>query len=219
MGWSTTVIYTLPNEEIIDYFRDIDSLKNRVFKVADLDGIRSEWTRDLFESNKKQKHTLPIDGLLVIAPSIYRTGYDKEPNETFFTNNTRDVNKFSNLPYVTFPYCLSDNIRQQIILTEDEASLVKTMVFLSRKTNIPLVYYRCEMWGGMVEIEYAIVADNDQLSVYVFNEDTNKTENLLEQIEIDSSSLQAGLSHLGLDLPSSFFALHESSFDWQPYQV
>ena len=204
--WRANQIYTLPNKDIIAFFKSYDSLKNRLFLINDLEGIRSDYTRSFMLSdndciNKHMWHSLPKGGLLAIAPVLYKTGYDDFDEDDLFLKSN-----------------YSENINAR--WNEFEGDLPDVLNSLHQKTHIPILHYTCEMWGGDIEEESAIVFNKGNF-IYKFDADGNKSYQLKDDsaIEIDTTPLQKGFEHLGLHLPTWFFALHEGSFNWKRYWI
>lgn len=71
-------------------------------------------------------------------------------------------------------------------------------------TDCALFHYACETSGGPPDLEVAFVAQpNTPIATYT-------GDDLLQRALLDV---------LGLELPTEFFALHESSFDWSRYRL
>lgn len=64
MSWKADQIYTKPNPELIQYLSSIEGFADELFLVNDLDGIRSEFTKNIIFSDQEnefnhQQHSLP----------------------------------------------------------------------------------------------------------------------------------------------------------------
>ena len=220
MSWRADQIYTIPTVELIEYLQEINTLSDGLFLVNDLEGIRSDWTREFMLSNKKNensslKHALPDSGLLAILPKMYLTGYDSDVSDFWVEYSSYKEDKWSFMESFSFePY------KTDLEFSLNQKRLLTFLEFLNKKFNVPLLYYYCEMWGGDIDKEHAIVF-NDIIKSYAFDAE-NETD-----VEITSSGknklvstvLQTAFQHLSLNLPTWFFALHESSFDWKRYHI
>jgi hypothetical protein len=88
-------------------------------------------------------------------------------------------------------------------------------------SGVPVTYYATAMWGGDIESEYAWVFDDREV-VYAYRSD----EEIVEVVEVDRQGrrsrqgdvLQLALAHLGLQLPTGYFAPHTRGFDWTPFR-
>ncbi|WP_010255123.1 hypothetical protein [Myroides injenensis] len=221
MSWSADQIYMKVNPEVITYLSDIADLKKGLFIVNHLDGIRSDWTRDVFfnDDNHKSsgvKHGLPDEGMLVINPSLYRTGYDTRNNEFYekyalYTETKWDFVDELNIEPIVF----------SLDFSVQQCKLFGFLKFLNEKFNTPIVYYTCSMWAGDIEEEVAIVFDKG-ISIYYYDPEHEVYRELIEtesKILTTTTALQKALSTLGLYLPTHFFALHETSFNWELYKI
>ncbi len=224
MTWRADRIYTKPRNELIKYLKTIDGISDEIFLVDNLEGIRSQWTRNLMfsdrvDENNKIKHSLPKDGLLVLKPKLYKTGYDKDDNDEFW-------NKYSNYPNDKWNFIKSISDKRtklniELELTENQERLVTFLKFLNEKFTIPFVYYYCLMWGGDIEEEYSIVFNNSNIIIYKYDYENEKNFKIIndEKTHINSTVLQSCLKYFNLDLKNYFFALHEGSFDWKRYHI
>ena len=97
MSWKADRIYTKPNPELIRYLKSIEGFADELFLVDNLEGIRFDWTRSFMLSDKQnensyRKHILPQDGLLVVKPEVYKTGYDKDyDTNDFWELSTKNI--------------------------------------------------------------------------------------------------------------------------------
>ena len=222
MSWSAEQVYTIANTAVIKHLQQIEELRQGLFALDTLEkGIRSEWTKEIFFENEHHerraiKHDLPERGLLVINPSMYRTSYDNKDRTFYETYQRYAETKWSFLEELTLvPVALSLN------LTLEQCKLFAFLHMLNQKFKQPFVYYKCEMWGGDIDEEIAVVFDGE-MSVYYFDEMNGVYKQMIgteiKELE-ETTALQQGLKEIGLQLPTRFFALHETSFDWYPYQV
>jgi hypothetical protein len=221
MSWTADQIYTLPKLEVINFFKEIPYFEKRLFLVTDLDGVRSEWTKELLNSEDSRRHTLPDGGLLVIAPHVYSTGYDKDRDtHTFWTDvsdKDQDSEKWSEIKN---EYPETVDIPANLTVTESQIRLFSLLKSVNKQTSVPFCYYKCEMWGGDTFEEFSIIF-KDGITIFVNDIENDKTLELKSDSQniIDNTPLQLGLESLGLNLPTWFFALHEGSFNWRQYQI
>lgn len=222
MSWSAEQVYTIANTTVIERLQQIEELRQGLFNIDTLEkGIRSKWTKEIFFENehherKHIKHSLPQDGLFVINPSMSRTAYDDEHNAFYESYAEYKKNKWQFIEHIEIaPMVLSLN------LTLEQCKLLAFLQQLNEETKQPFVYYKCEMWGGDIDEEIAVVFDG-KIMVYYFDELTGEYKQMIgaEIKELEgTTALQKGLEAIGLVLPTHFFALHETSFDWYPYRI
>lgn len=219
MSWTADQIYTLPKPDVITFLKDIPCFNNRLYWVKDLDGIRSEWTIKMMNSGDNRRHHLPQDGILVIAPHIYSTGYDKDRDTDSFWTEMAD-NGSEKWSEIDAKFDNSIVLPGNLSFTKSQINLFGLLQTVSKQTNVPFCYYKCEMWGGDIDEEYSIVF-NESISIFVNDIGSERTVEFKGDIvkEIDKTPLQLGLDFIGLTLPTWFFALHEGSFNWKPYQI
>lgn len=224
MSWTADQIYTLPNPLIIDYFKGIPAFQKSLFLVNDLDGIRFDWEKDFIFSNEPSeknhmRHGLPERGLLTVAPNFYRDEYDireADNDDCGYNYGTSAYqwkaidNNFEAIPDIPLTLGLDDN----------QIKLLGCLQWLHKQTKEPIMYYKCEMWGGEVDEELSI-AFNNGIQFYWYDPEKRITFQLNREqaTASEKTPLQCGLEKLGLFLPTFFFALHDRSFDWQRYQI
>ncbi len=222
MSWKADQIYTKPNIDLINYLSAVDGFSDELFLVNNLEGIRSEFTKNEIFSiqhneHSHQKHTLPAEGFLVIKPKIYKTGYDINDDADYFWDKYQDnpIDKWAFIPEGN-----NSNLEFPMTISASQRKLFSFLHKLNNQFEVPFVYYYCVMWGGEIEEEYAIIFDKE-IKIYQYDYDAEKDFQLLDEkkIELDSTILQTALKYLDLDLPTYFFALHESSFNWKKYHV
>ena len=86
------------------------------------------------------------------------------------------------------------------------------MASLAMTLQQVVIYYRCFMWGGDVESEYCLVYKPTE-SLFITKSSLPPDNPGVED------ALRAGLSQLGLELPTGYFAPHVSSFPWQAHKL
>lgn len=214
MSWYADQIYTLPDPKLIQELQTEEYFRRKLFLVNNMEGIRSTWTREFMLDNlgiddgrQEMKHTLPPDGLLVIEPHLYQTGYDNDYDGNFWELYQESDDKWNFRKEESASPSLSSKVSVDQDLNDNQIHLFAYLESLSEKYNIPFVYYYCDMWGGAIDVEFAVVFDKGEVHVYEYSE------------QIDNSILPQAMLHLGLHLPSFFFALHEGSFDWKRYFI
>ena len=76
MSWRVDQVYFNYNQSLIEHFQNIEYSRNKIFHVNDLEGIRSEWTRDFMLNNKDEnshlKHGLPKERIVTLMPDLRR---------------------------------------------------------------------------------------------------------------------------------------------------
>ncbi|MCB9695854.1 MAG: ankyrin repeat domain-containing protein [Alphaproteobacteria bacterium] len=82
---------------------------------------------------------------------------------------------------------------------------LRRMVALAQALDTPVAYHRIETHGGEILAELAWVADGVQRRV-------------IRPADV-ADTLQAAMAHLGVVMPSPWFAPHTSSFDWAPHAL
>ena len=97
--------------------------------------------------------------------------------------------------------------------------LLQFLKWVYSRTSSPVVYYQCAMWGGGIEEETAWIMSVDE-RVYQHQDDGTVVEHTADdQRTVNGGLLQLAMRHVGLDLPTRFFALHEASFHWKLYRM
>lgn len=197
MPWRANVVYAAPTDSVIDAFRRL-GLGDALFVVRDLEGIRFSWSREQFfgDSPGEIRHDLPERGLLAVMPPIIRTSYDKE-----FVASRASRAQFDD-GYGDDPATKWENAglrgRDRVNGLEWPTGLHRTMTEIARATGETVVHYFCETSGGPPDVEVAFIA-SPEIAV------------------VDREPLVVALAALGLELPTGYFALHETSFDWSRY--
>lgn len=96
---------------------------------------------------------------------------------------------------------------------------------IAREFSTATLYYQCFMWGGDTEIEFAFVYSNGDEFLYSFAGFQDDKPQLEIRKNSSSPTTSSGdvlihaLDHIGLRLPSPYFAPHTRSFPWDRYRV
>lgn len=220
--WTADNIYSLPQKELI---KDIISNENfcNTYNMYLVDNFRCLKTKR-FKNTKLSiqqneiryyKHNLPKEGLLAIKPKEDKTDYDNCCEENLFFEN-----------YVIEPNYLGivEQIRElsnkKFIykINEIQLKIIGFCLMIYQKYKIPIVYYRCQYWGGTVDYEFAIVVDDEvnlffekEENYYVYNANSNDLK------QTNKTVLQNAMSFLGIIMPTDYFTLHTGKFKWNMY--
>ncbi len=226
MSWLADQIYAVPKPGVINAFLAQPGLRDELFLVKDLEGIQFDWARQIFFSDaapmehRAKRHGLPDEGLLVVSPVIYKSGYDRNDSDAspFWQLFNKDGEEEENVKWSMING--TDSI--DVILPSDieglspPLGLLRFLKALQQSTHSPLVYYYCQMWGGDVEVEVAWVFDHEDKVFRFIDDETIETTTLSGKSIGEGDVLQQAMRAVGLVLPTKYFALH-TSFDWQRY--
>jgi hypothetical protein len=244
MPWYANQIYARPTPDVMAAFAKNSFLADQLYCVDNLRGVRSEWSRELLlstqppEDRKHMRHGLPPSGLVVVGPEIYETGYDRRKgNIGQFARHYRQNRPWSDSPPADKWSRVDGSPAVAPLFPEGfDASYYPLGLFRFLKeafeqTRSPIVYYQCVTLGGEVEEETAWIFDEREL-VYQHHPDgvvddmpgdkpllIEYTPEQKRFLESDQDLLQLAMRPLGLNLPTRFFALHETSFDWKLYRI
>src|SRR5438034_10537819 len=103
-------------------------------------------------------------------------------------------------------------------------SLLQFIKELSAEAGAPVLYYASFMWGGDVEFEASWVFTPAQ-HTYITQSSPSEESKVRfvdeqgNELVVLGDALRKGLAHLGIQLPTGFFALHTRSFPWDRYRV
>ena len=231
MTWAANQIYAKPLPTVVEALSCEPFLANQMFLIDSLEGIRFQWVRDRFlsedlpESERAIRHGLPEGGLLAVSPHLVSSGYSrKDPPpiefaELFFENRPSSTST----PIEKWEQ-IETNVNADIILPDGldlsqyPIQLLRFLKSVAIETASPIAYYYSFMWGGAVEKEIGWAFDEND-HVYQFVDDDKVIDYTVggKRIETDRGALQMLMAHVDVQLPSSFFALHEGSFDWKRY--
>ncbi len=208
MPWRANVVYSAPTTTVIAAFRRL-GLGDALYVVRDLFGIRFEWVRERFFGANRGDicHGLPARGLLAVMPPITRSNYgsalEQRANVAQFEDDYGDdpATKWEKAGFAGRARI------QELGGHQWPTGLHLALTEVARATGETLVHYFCETSGGPPDIEAAVIVAPDVPLTLIGHED-GKRDPLVE-----------ALTYLGLVLPTGFFALHESSFDWSRYAL
>jgi hypothetical protein len=221
MSWHANQIYAKSNPEVIAAFRKQPFLADQLYHVDDLRGVRSENT-----TNESKHIMLPTQGLLVVSPDIYQTGYDRKgPDAGDFSRHYCHNTPWPNSPPGAKWSAVGVPSDSDVFFPDGfdrdyySLNLLRFLKTVYKQTLQPLVYYHCVMWGGDIEKETAWIIDTDE-RVYQYADNRSVIEHTVEGSQvIKGSLLPYAMRHVGVNLPTPFFALHEASFHWQRYRM
>lgn len=220
MSWRADQVYFNYNQSLIEHFQNIEYSRDKIFHVNDLEGIRSEWTRDFMLNDKAEnshlKHGLPKEGIVTLMPDLRRNLFnnsDKQFLEIFkYSRNEK-------WKFLESEQRVPLDVKIPFELIDAQIMLLDHLNFLHQKYQAPILYYFSETWGGSTEVEFAFVFDH-KTHIYFHDVDLEKNFVIVEDVtETSRSVLENSFQYLGLNLPSPFFALHETSFDWKQYWI
>ena len=223
MAWNAETIYAKPSSDVVAALAREPFLANRMFLVDSLEGARFDWTRRLLLSDsppedvKHMRHGLPEHGLLAIWLDLSSSGYDNtdppslEFRETFYEQK-RPWPIRSTLD--STPVLIPPNVT----LGNDCLLLLNFLRSVAAETDSPIVYYSAATWGGSTDSEIGWAFDSGDHVYQYIDDNTVHHHTAKGQTTVnDRDALQMLMAHVGLDLPTGFFALHEGSFDWKRY--
>lgn len=221
MFWHANQIYAQSNPEVIAAFCKQPFFADKLYHVDNLRGIRSEIT-----TNDNKRHLLPPHGLLVVSPEIYQTGYDRKgPDVGDFARHYCHNTPWPNSPPASKWSEVVVPSDKEVIFQEEfdrdyyPHNLLSFLIKVYKQILQPLVYYHCTIWGGDVEKESAWIIDREE-RIYQYADGGSVIEHTIAGSQtIGRSLLPLAMSHVGGDLPTPFFALHEASFHWQLYHI
>ncbi len=206
MTWYADEILLSTSPKAMEYLTHDPILHPFSYWVKNLDTY--EWYAP------EHRHTLSTNGLLAISPvtapdSHSLSWYDmpildwttvertQSPSSIALIEELGDVS-LETLPPLSFRCFLRD---------------------LATACDQPVLYYSCSMWGGSIEQEYCLAYASTE-SLFI----TSPDEMLQPEVTVDKryeveSALQSGLSVIGLDIPTGFFAPHTRSFPWKNHKL
>lgn len=203
MTWYAHNIYIPANPTAMELLRGDPYIKPFLFFVKSLD--KFIW------HTPEVIHSLGKTGLLVIQPV--------GPTEEHSTHWYGRV-----LPWDSLQV-MEEAEKVDTHVDEDQSppqSLLQFLRSFSMKTKVPVLFYSCFMWGGDVEFEAAWVFLPEQYTYVGLGGKEPCVQAISDKGVISTEAgdvLGKALCHLGVSLPTSFFALHTRRFDWAEHQI
>jgi hypothetical protein len=206
MTWYAHNLYVPATERALQVLRAKPYLQRFLFLVQSLEGFT--WhTPDV-------QHGLGPVGLAVIRP----LGPTEDHSSEWYGEPV--------LPWDSLhPLASSQDLVAHV--ADEQAPPVSLLQFireLSAEAGVPVLYYASFMWGGDVEFEASWVFTPAQ-HTYITQSSPGEEPQVRcvdEQgnaLVVPGDALRKGLAHLGIPLPTGFFALHTRSFPWDRYRV
>jgi hypothetical protein len=155
---------------------------------------------------ERARHDLPEGGLLVIRDLHASSSHGDEAHDEARQD-------WSHLSFDAGTERLLDSnlVRDLAECLEDAQApppqLRRALATLAKQLCEPVLYYRCEMFGGEIDYEYSLVySPRESLLVSEQGHGPGAV--------VGKDALRLGLFQIGLILPTSYFALHTRSFPW-----
>jgi hypothetical protein len=207
MTWHTYTVFLEPSRLALELVR-----------ADPLLGPSAYWIRDLSSFpwfDPSVRHGLPPNGLLAIRPvgpsggEVYAYASPLISWDSFSCSEPRlsfqppdDLDGYPSPPTPFLQY----------------------LKLLSQQTNSVVAYYMCGIFGGAPEFEYGhIFSDQETTYTGIFTP-TPPAVLIERRIGHDPTQLTADvlievLKHLGLSLPTPYFAPHTGSFRWERHYL
>jgi hypothetical protein len=206
MTWYANNLYMSATERALQVLRAKPNVQQFLFLVQRLEGFA--WhTPDV-------QHGLGPVGLAVVRP----LGPTEDHSSAWYGEPM--------LPWDSLhPLTSSRNLVAHV--EEEQAppvSLLQCIRELSVEAGVPVFYYSSCMWGGDVEFEASWVFTPTQ-HTYITQSSPGEEPEVRcvdaqgNALVVPGDALRKGLAHLGIHLPTGFFALHTRSFPWDRYRV
>lgn len=210
MTWYAHSLFMPATERAVDLLGNIPSLRTHLYVVRDLGEF--PWHTPVVT------HDLGPNGLAIVRP-IGPTNEDGSDEYGWFDEPV--------LPWHSL-LPIAPDASPVIAHVEDgfapPPTLLQFLGELAERALEPVVYYSCCTWGGDIEFEASWAFTPRQIT-YVTRvppDDPPGVRTITPEgrcTVTPGDALRKGLSHLGLELPSWFFALHTRSFPWERYRV
>ncbi len=185
------------------------------------------WVRNLTDypwHDSKVKHGLPSNGLLVVRPvgdpsSHYAEWYKNQIISWF------DIHESETIELSILPNLIQQDNPDYNLEAYPPQAFLKYMKQLSIYNKTTLAFYHCSMWGGDTDIEFAWVFKNGDEVAYSgmeFRDFPNTIKEYRQNGEIIERKgyvLTDMLSNFSVNLPTPFFALHTSNFQWESFKI
>jgi hypothetical protein len=213
MSWFANNLYAKRTQALEDALRT--EFPGSVYRIDNLKSY-SWWRPEII-------HGVPDGGLLSVRP--FSNGDTDCYLHKWYDESFLNWNKYANFGEAEPPL----RIPPEVLGIDDDTlpppGFLRYLRHLSKANDTPLLYYQCFMWGGSVETEFAFVYFGDDEYLYSLagieeeNEHLEIRHNSSEPQKEDGDVLVHALRHIGLELPTPYFAPHTSPFDWGSYRV
>ena len=213
MSWFANNLYAKRSETLEAALRL--EFPGSIYRIDDLKSY-SWWRPEII-------HGVPDGGLLSVRP-FSNGDMDYYVNQ-WYGESSQNWSKYKNFGEAEPPL----RIPPEVLGVDDDTlpppGFLRYLRHLSKAYDTPLFYYQCFMWGGSTETEFAFVYFGDDEYLYSlagFDEENEHLEirhNSPEPKTEDGDDLVHALRHIGLELPTPYFAPHSRSFDWGSYLV
>ena len=214
MTWYESEILIKATPPALEAVRSHGLLKNHAYYVENV--------ADHVWHTPKVVHGLPEEGLLVIRPLA-------APGDHAAEWFDQPILPWTELPAIRNPrWKLTPEVVRGLIPESEDTDfppqkVLELLYELRTKAESPIVYYSCFMWGGDVELESAWILGSTERVLrtiphreeLAFQEFRSPTEHQ----KVNGDLLQSALLHLGLEIPTPYFALHTRGFDWDKQRL
>jgi hypothetical protein len=201
MTWYADEIIMLASDAAIAEVQRQLLLREHAFHVRTLDG--HDWHRPDIA------HGLPNGGLIFIQPvcdtSSHGASWHDLPILDWASLQPND--DFDGSLDAAATGKLSDYLGDA---SQPPMALRLFLTQLAKKLSQPVMYYACGMWGGDIDYEYCLVYSPNEVLFCTHLEDD-------QLAKVDA--LCKGLSEIGLQLPTSYFAPHTRGFEWDRHRL
>lgn len=216
MTWYASQLMTTGAPSILAAIERIPLFSDHVFCVTN--PIRHNW------HTAEIKHSVPDEGLVFIRPICDPTGHIAD----WHGDELLPWESFENVPgedVQLTPHAVCQLRTELDAASFTAADVLRVAKKLNTDTNVPVAFYYCFCWGGVVEVEYAWIFDNSE-RVLIRQTDT-ALPNASRFLEIDTGTetirdgdvLMRTLRALKCDLPTPFFAPHTRAFSWDQHRL
>src|SRR5690349_3004582 len=218
MTWYADEVITLGTAEVVRAVREDPLLAPFAHHVKN--PLRHHW------HTPEVTHALPEAGLVVVRP-VCDASMDDGAAEWFgepVLDWARFPDRSRRSPRVERERVANECSHDSTILPP--AALLAHLESLAVSARAPFVFYSCCMFGGDAEIELAWVLGPSEEAVFASRNPEVPGERrpvaVLEPDEptrvVTGDVLVLALTHLGLELPTPYFALHTRNFPWREHE-
>jgi len=216
MTWYANNVYARRSEMLEDAL--CKEFSGSVYRVNDL-RTHSWWKPEII-------HGVPEEGLLAVRP--FASSDESDHLHDWYEEPVVSWDNFSSFEDSGLELLIPPKILGEA--NEDGEAyppegFLRFLRYLAKKRATAICYYQSFMWGGDIESEFAFVYSGNDEFFYLFV----GFEDQKPQIEIRKNSMAPtrktgevlvhALRHIGLDLPSFYFALHTRGFDWSRHHL